>query len=152
MICRLRLVQWRQLKWTDSEPYHQCMMNQCRRTTSRRAIRSSIQVCNVQTRLEMEATRPRVESPNDINKKHRELRHGAERDSIEQHNCGLLVWTLGVCTGDGPRALTWKVPCAPVVAADTDCWSAIVDGVCRFLRRGGCTTNARETRWPLPST
>ena len=47
-------------------------------------------------------------------------------DSIEQHNCGLLVWTLGVCTADGPRALTWKVPCAPVVAADTDGWSAIV--------------------------
>ena len=74
----------------------------------------------------MKTTRRRVESSNDINKKHRELRHGAERDSIEQHNCGLLVWTLGVCTADGPRALTWKVPCAPVVAADTDGWSAIV--------------------------
>ena len=56
MNCRLRLVQWRQLEWTDSEPYHQCMMNQCRRNTSRRTIRSSIQACNVQTRLEMEAT------------------------------------------------------------------------------------------------
>ena len=36
------------------------------------------------------------------------------------------VWTLGVGMADGPRALTWKVLCALVVAADTDGWSAIV--------------------------
>ena len=63
---------------------------------------------------------------NDINKKHRELRHGAEHDSIEQHSSGLLAWTLGVGMADGPRALTWNVPCALVVAADTNGWSAIV--------------------------
>ena len=45
--------------------------------------------------MKVKTTRPGVESSNDINKEHRELRHGAERDSIEQHNCGLLVWTLG---------------------------------------------------------
>ena len=63
---------------------------------------------------------------NDINKKHRESRHGAEHDSIEQHSSGLLVWTLGVGMADGPRTLTWKVPCALVVVADTIGWSAIV--------------------------
>ena len=46
--------------------------------------------------MKVMTTRPRVEPSNDINKKHRELRHGAERDRIEQHNCGLLVRTLGV--------------------------------------------------------
>ena len=30
------------------------------------------------------------------------------------------------CTADGPRALTWKVPYAPVTAAGTDGWSAIM--------------------------
>ena len=30
---------------------------------------------------------------------------------------------------DGPKALTWKVPCALVVAADTIGWSATVDPV-----------------------
>ena len=64
-------------------------------------------------------------SSDSINKR-RELRHGAEHDSIEQHGGGRSVWTLGVGTADGPTALTWKVPCAPVVAADTDGWSAIV--------------------------
>ena len=59
-------------------------------------------------------------SSNDVNKKHRELRHGAEHDSIERHSSGLLVWTLGVGMADGPRALTWKAPCALVVAADTE--------------------------------
>ena len=62
---------------------------------------------------------------NGINKR-RELRHGAEHDSIEQHGGGRSVWTLGVGTAHGPRALTWKVPCALVVAANTDGWSAIV--------------------------
>ena len=69
---------------------------------------------------------PIVASSDGINKKRRELRHGAEHDSIGKHNCGLLVWTLGVCTADGPRALTWKVPYAPVTAAGTDGWSAIL--------------------------
>ena len=45
-----------QVKVGTVETAQQCMMNQCRRNTSRRTIRSSIQVCNVQTRLEMEAT------------------------------------------------------------------------------------------------
>ena len=39
---------------------------------------------------------------------------------------GHSVWTLGVGTVDGPRALTWKVPCALMVAADTDGRSQIV--------------------------
>ena len=64
-------------------------------------------------------------SSNDINKKRRELRHGAERDSTEQHGGGYLVWTLDVGTTDGPRALKWEVPCALMVAADTGGWSAM---------------------------
>ena len=59
------------------------------------------QTCDGGNSEKVKTTRPRVESSNDINKKRRELQHGAERDSIEQHNCGLLVWTLGVCTADG---------------------------------------------------
>ena len=39
------------------------------------------------------------------------------------------VWTLGVGMAYGPKALTWKVPCALVVAADTIGWSATVDPV-----------------------
>ena len=46
---------------------------------------------------------------------------GLSQEDLSQRN-----WTLGVCTADGPTALTWRVPCAPVVAADTDGWSAIV--------------------------
>ena len=67
-------------------------------------------------------------SSNDINKKRRELRHGAERDSTEQHGGGYLVWTLDVGTTDGPRALKWKVPCALMVAADTGGWRCDVVG------------------------
>ena len=75
--------------------------------------------------MKVKITRP--PSSKDMHKKHRELRHGAERDSsIDQHNCGLLVWTLGVQTVDGPRAVTWKVPCAPWVSSCADCRSAIV--------------------------
>ena len=37
-----------------------------------------------------------------------------------------LIWTLGVGMADGPGALTLKVPCALVVAADMIGWSAIV--------------------------
>ena len=32
----------------------------------------------------------------------------------------------GVDMADGPRALTWEVPCALMVATDTGGWSAIV--------------------------
>ena len=27
-----------------------------------------------------------------------------------------------------------------------------IEGVCRFLRRGGCSSKAQQTKWPLPST
>ena len=53
--------------------------------------------------------------------KHRESRHGAEHDSIEQHSSGLQVWTLGVGMADGTRALTWKVPCALVAGVRLWC-------------------------------
>ena len=64
-------------------------------------------------------------SSNDINMKGRELRHGADHDSIEQHGSEQLVWTLGAGIADEPRALTWKVPCALMMATDTGGWSAI---------------------------
>ena len=41
--------------------------------------------------------------------KHKELRHGAEHDSIEEHNSGLLVRTLGV--GMGGFKGTWDTGC-----------------------------------------
>ena len=108
-------------------------------------------------------------SSNDIIKTRRELRHGAEHDSAEQHGCGYLVWTLGVGMADGPRVLTWEVPCAPVVAADTGGWSAIVvwrndradvydGGLLRRCRKSvSCARNktwpgkskVRESRWWL---
>ena len=69
---------------------------------------------------------PLCASSNDINEKRRELRHGAEHDSTEQHGSGQLVWTLGVGMADGPRALTWKSPCALTVAVRLWCGEMIV--------------------------
>ena len=43
-------------------------------------------------------------SSDDINKKLRELPHGAEHDRIEQHGSGRSVRTPRVGTADGPRA------------------------------------------------
>ena len=69
---------------------------------------------------------PLCASSNDINKKRTELRHGAEHDSSEEHGSGYLVWTLGVGMADGPRALTWEVPCARVAGVRQWCGETIV--------------------------
>ena len=50
---------------------------------------------------------PLCASSNDINKKRRELRHGAERDSTEQHGGGYLRCRKSVSTGGGARNKTW---------------------------------------------
>ena len=71
--------------------------------------------------MKVKTTRPRVESSNDINKKHREIRHGAERDSIEQRNCGLLVWSLGWAKGADMES-----PLCTSCGSCTDGWNAIV--------------------------
>ena len=76
--------------------------------------------------LQCSQVEPLCASSNDINKKCRELRHGCEHDSTEQHGSGHVVWTLGVGMANGPRALTCEVPCALMVAADTGGWSATV--------------------------